>query len=334
MTFTGSALAALVGYPVPRPRRVHRVVHAVAASRPGAWVLSRSLRHADTLLRRAGSRTDVGAVVAGLPAVVLVTTGARTGRRRESPLIPVVTPTVFAVLGTNFGGAATPGWVHNLLARPDAAVEFAGRSVPVTARLLEDQERSDLLAAAGKLYAGYPRYAERASHRPIHVFALESTALETERSRARPARRVSAIEVDRPSTHRGRLVTLSPARWWGGGARGLDPVERRRCVGVGHVEPGTKLVDDAGVERSGRQAVQQRVQGPVCCQHPGRVGQQGTLGRDRRHGSSVSARSPAIGTLHGAGVTSATAGPAVALLKTMADLEAATVRQVTESVRQ
>ncbi len=176
MTLTGEALARHLGYPLRAPSRLQRAGQAVAASRPGAWVLSHTLRHADALLRRAGSRTDVGAVVAGLPAVTLVTTGARTGRRRESPLIPVVTPTVFAVLGTNFGGAATPGWAHNLLAHPEAVVEYAGRAAPVRARLVEGDDRRVLLAAAGGVYAGYPRYVERASHRPIHVFALESAA--------------------------------------------------------------------------------------------------------------------------------------------------------------
>jgi len=176
MSLVGEGLARHLGYSLPVPSRLQRAGQAVAASRPGAWILSRTLRHADALLRRVGSSTDVGAVVAGLPVVMLVTTGARTGLRRESPLVPVITPTVFAVLGTNFGGAATPGWVHNLLAHPDAVVEYAGRCLPVRARLLQGDELAALHTAAGRVYVGYPRYVQRASHRSIHVFALESAA--------------------------------------------------------------------------------------------------------------------------------------------------------------
>jgi deazaflavin-dependent oxidoreductase (nitroreductase family) len=172
----GEELASRVGYPVTHPARAQRAIQALAATRPVAWALSRTLRPVDDLLRRTGTRVTVPSVVAGLPAVTLATTGARSGRPRPVPLIPVITPGAFAVLGTNFGGAASPAWAHNLRASPRAALEYGGRTVEVLARVLDGAERDALLAAAGRVYPGFPRYVARAAHRRIPVFALEAAA--------------------------------------------------------------------------------------------------------------------------------------------------------------
>ena len=166
-------LARRLGYPVTDPARVQRAVQALAATRPGARVLSWTLRPVDEVLRRLGSRVTVPSVAAGLPAVTLVTTGARSGRPRPVPLIPVITADVFAVLGTNFGGSATPAWAINLLASPRATLEYRGRTIEVHARELDGSERDGVIAAAARVYPGYPRYVARAAHRHVHVFALE-----------------------------------------------------------------------------------------------------------------------------------------------------------------
>jgi deazaflavin-dependent oxidoreductase (nitroreductase family) len=174
----GRALAAAVGYPVPGPpSRISRAVRAVAATAPAARLLARTLRPVDGLLRRAGGgRVSAPGVLAGLPVVVLTTTGARSGAPRPVPLIPVVTPDVFAVLGTNFGGPDTPGWVLNLEAHPWAELSFGGRSMQVHARLLEGEGRRALLAHAAEVYPGFSRYTLRAAHRQVRVFALEAGA--------------------------------------------------------------------------------------------------------------------------------------------------------------
>ncbi len=171
----GRALAAAVGYPVPGPpSRTARAVRALAATAPVARLLALTLRPVDRVLQRAGSgRVSAPGVLAGLPVVVLTTTGARTGARRSVPLIPVVTADVFAVLGTNFGGPHTPAWVLNLEARPRADLSFAGRSLEVHARLLEGDRRAALLAHAAEVYPGFGRYVRRAAHRQVRVFALE-----------------------------------------------------------------------------------------------------------------------------------------------------------------
>ena len=59
-----------------------------------------------------------------------------------------------AVIGSNFGQKATPGWVYNLRAKPEAETEQA-------------------FEAAAVFYGGYREYRQRASHREIEVFVLE-----------------------------------------------------------------------------------------------------------------------------------------------------------------
>lgn len=171
----GAALAADLGYPRPgEPSRLVSAVRAAASSPLGARVLSRTLRPADALLARwGGGRVSAPGLLAGLPVVTLTTTGARSGRRRRVPLIPVVTDRVFAVLGTNFGGERTPAWAVNLEALPAADLAFGGRTVPVRARLLVAAERAALLTRATELYPGFGRYVARAAHRDVRVFALE-----------------------------------------------------------------------------------------------------------------------------------------------------------------
>ncbi len=171
---TGTALAQRLGYPVPaRATGLVRGVRALAATAPVARVLARTLRPLDAVLARRNRSLSASGLLAGLPVVMLTTTGARSGLARTVPLIPVVTDDVLAVLGTNFGGERTPAWVLNLEVSPDATLSFADRRVQVTARALEGPERDRLLAAATATYPGFGRYVTRAAHRHVRVFALE-----------------------------------------------------------------------------------------------------------------------------------------------------------------
>jgi hypothetical protein len=54
----------------------------------------------------------------GLPALLLATTGAKSGQRRVQPLVYVRDGRDFAIVGTNFGQTHHPAWTANLLAHP------------------------------------------------------------------------------------------------------------------------------------------------------------------------------------------------------------------------
>ncbi|HEY0950912.1 nitroreductase family deazaflavin-dependent oxidoreductase [Nocardioides sp.] len=159
----------------PRPANpVQRAVQAFGASRPGAWLFARILPPLDTLVQRlTRQRHTLPSLLAGLPVLDLTTTGRRSGLPRTAHLIAVPYGDALAVLGTNFGQAATPTWVLNLEADPRARLSYRDRAVDVVARPLTGDEAQALLGLAERLYAGYRAYQTRITGRRLRIFALE-----------------------------------------------------------------------------------------------------------------------------------------------------------------
>ncbi|WP_068111380.1 nitroreductase family deazaflavin-dependent oxidoreductase [Nocardioides dokdonensis] len=156
---------------------VQRALQALVASRPGAWVFSRTLPHLDSVVQRlSGGRHTVPGLLAGLPVVQLTTTGRRSGQRRTTHLIAIPYDDTLALLGTNFGQPDTPAWALNLEAQPHATLAYRDAEVPVVARLADAQEMEQVLRRSEELYVGYRRYQSRITHRRLRVFVLEPAA--------------------------------------------------------------------------------------------------------------------------------------------------------------
>ena len=154
-----------------------RVLQRFASTTAGAWTFARTAHPIDKLLyRRSGGRTTLAGILAGLPVVMLTTTGAKSGKSRTMPLIGFPIGGDLAVIGSNYGQQATPGWVYNLEADPNAQVDFHARSSQVVARRADDDETAEVFRLAAPIYGGYEKYVQRASHRTIRVFVLESTS--------------------------------------------------------------------------------------------------------------------------------------------------------------
>ncbi len=163
-----------LGYEVKSASTVQRGMQKVSSSRPGAWTFQRTLYPLDkALFRWTDGRLTVPGLVAGLPVVMLTTTGAKSGAPRTMPLVGIPLDGELAVIGSNYGQERTPGWVYNLEADPKATIAFRDRSVDVTARRATDDEADRAFEAAAQVYPGYAKYRDRASHRTIRVFVLE-----------------------------------------------------------------------------------------------------------------------------------------------------------------
>ncbi|MFD0691713.1 nitroreductase family deazaflavin-dependent oxidoreductase [Actinomadura fibrosa] len=107
-----------------------------------------------------------------VPSLVLTTTGAVSGRPRQAPLACLPEPDgSWVVVGSNFGREKHPAWTGNLIKNPDAEVSFRGRTVPVTARLLDDAERTEIWPRLIKVWPVYDRYVERVD-RQLRIFRL------------------------------------------------------------------------------------------------------------------------------------------------------------------
>jgi len=166
-------LVQALDYTLPAPNAIQRAMRHISCSRPGAWLSARSLPQVDKFVLRVsrGQVTLTGAT-GGIPVLTITTTGARSGRRRTTPLVGVPFGGDIAVIGAHFGQPGTSAWYHNLRARPRAEVTYRNRTVPATAREAGAGERRAILGQARKIYAGYEAYARRIGDREIPVMVL------------------------------------------------------------------------------------------------------------------------------------------------------------------
>jgi deazaflavin-dependent oxidoreductase (nitroreductase family) len=123
---------------------------------------------------RTNGRLSVGRTL-GVTALLLTTTGARSGRSRPTPLFYVAHADGYAVVGSNFGQEHHPAWTTNLIKDPAATVSTAGQHVPVTARLVDGPEREEIWQKILTLSPGYQTYNDR-SGRTLRIFHLQPTA--------------------------------------------------------------------------------------------------------------------------------------------------------------
>jgi deazaflavin-dependent oxidoreductase (nitroreductase family) len=117
------------------------------------------------------SRGRVLGSVAGMPVLLLTTTGRRSGKARTTPLTFFRDATDLVVIASNGGADRPPDWSLNLQQTPRAVVEIGTDKLVVTARRASQQERERLWVAITATYAGYARYQER-TERLIPVVLL------------------------------------------------------------------------------------------------------------------------------------------------------------------
>ncbi|MFJ2888653.1 nitroreductase family deazaflavin-dependent oxidoreductase [Streptomyces sp. NPDC087305] len=110
-----------------------------------------------------------------LPGVILTSTGARSGQQRRSPLACMPEDGGWVLVGSNFGRTGHPAWTHNLIAHPDAEINWKGHEIPVTARLLEGEERVAVWKAALTFWPPYATYQKRIE-REIRLFRITCRA--------------------------------------------------------------------------------------------------------------------------------------------------------------
>ncbi len=122
-------------------------------------------------LRSNGGEIAAGPM-AGRPLLILTTTGAHSGERREAVLTFTRDGGKYVVAGTAGGSPTTPAWVHNLIADPMVKVEAKGRTFQARAAVVDEAERRrlwDAHVAERPEFADYPAM----SGRVIPVITLE-----------------------------------------------------------------------------------------------------------------------------------------------------------------
>jgi deazaflavin-dependent oxidoreductase (nitroreductase family) len=130
------------------------------------------------MLRRA--RKNPSGRAMGMNTLVLTTTGAKSGQRRETLLGWFPDGDDAWLIVASFGGnAKNPAWYHNLAAHPDQVeIEVGGRKVKVTPVQLSGADRE---AAWQRITKASPRYAGYATKtdRELPVIRLAPTPAPT-----------------------------------------------------------------------------------------------------------------------------------------------------------
>ena len=161
----------------PRPPRglrawlARHVIHPMAGSALFARVGPYVVPYIDRFVHRVtGGRVVTSQLF--VDSLVLTTTGRRSGEPREAPLACAREASgSWLVVGSNFGKEHHPAWTANLLADPAAIVSYRGDVVPVTATLLDRDEREAAWAHLRQVWPIYDRYEDRAG-RSLRVFRL------------------------------------------------------------------------------------------------------------------------------------------------------------------
>ncbi len=148
-------------------------MRSAAATKAGRVVFRPTAHHLDQLLSRlTGGKRSFARIAAGLPAVILTTTGAKSGKPRTVALMGIPHAEGVAVVATNYGDARHPGWYHNLKAHAVATVTIDGDTWEATARLATPEEREHIWATGVDIFPGLTKERAWAGQRQIEAFIL------------------------------------------------------------------------------------------------------------------------------------------------------------------
>ena len=114
----------------------------------------------------------VGGYFAGFPLLLLTTTGAKSGKRRVSPLAYRAEGDRIFVFASYAGAPTSPDWYHNLIAHPDVTIEVGTETFEATAIVIEGEERDQIYARQGEQYPNFAEYQAKTT-RKIPVVELK-----------------------------------------------------------------------------------------------------------------------------------------------------------------
>jgi F420H(2)-dependent quinone reductase len=118
------------------------------------------------------SGTTEGIEVLGSPIVLLTLTGAKSGKRRYTPVMRVEHDGSYAVVASKGGAPEHPTWYHNIKAHPEFPLQDGTETRTYVAREVSGDERAQWWDRAVAAYPSYAEYQEK-TDREIPVFVLD-----------------------------------------------------------------------------------------------------------------------------------------------------------------
>jgi deazaflavin-dependent oxidoreductase (nitroreductase family) len=117
---------------------------------------------------------EVGYVWNGAPALLLTTTGRKSGEARTTPLIFGRDADDYLVVASMGGAPMHPAWYLNLVADPRAEIQVKAEHIPVEARTADVGEKPRLWQIMADIWPNYDQYQSR-TDRDIPVVVLTPT---------------------------------------------------------------------------------------------------------------------------------------------------------------
>jgi len=138
-----------------------------ARQKPVTWFLVNVGNKIDPYLMRASGGRLKTTVIA--PTVLLTHTGAKSGKKRTTPLAYFTDGDMVILIASRGGHRDHPAWYHNVVANPEVELWSKGGGGRYRAAEAKGNERQRLWALATGFYSGFARYQERAGDRQIPV---------------------------------------------------------------------------------------------------------------------------------------------------------------------
>jgi deazaflavin-dependent oxidoreductase (nitroreductase family) len=139
----------------------------LARKRPVTWFLVNVGNKLDPVLMRASGghvKTTFNA-----PTVLLTHTGAKSGKKRTTPLTYFTDGDAVVLIASRGGHEEHPAWYFNVTANPEVELWTKGGGGRYRAKEAEGKQRERLWDLATQFYPGFARYQEKAGDRRIPV---------------------------------------------------------------------------------------------------------------------------------------------------------------------
>lgn len=138
-----------------------------ARQRPVTWFLVNVGNKIDPYLMRAtGGRVKS---TFNAPTVLLTHTGAKSGKKRRTPLAYFTEHDNVVLIASRGGHHDHPAWYHNVTANPEVELWTKGGGGRYRAKEAKGKQRQQLWDLATGFYPGFAKYQERAGERQIPV---------------------------------------------------------------------------------------------------------------------------------------------------------------------
>ena len=126
-----------------------------------SWPVLRRVMEGHAWIYRASGGLIGHRVPFAPPMLLLEHVGAKSGKRRTTPLVYVEDGDDVVLVASKGGHPRHPAWYHNLRANPDTTVQIGRERRPVHAHVATAAQRRRLWPMALKTYGGYRDYQER-----------------------------------------------------------------------------------------------------------------------------------------------------------------------------